>query len=97
MYHLSADQIAKDKIIVPNPDAHETAQGARRLISELGSVEKINNFYKAHYACGKFIETLDAEKDLNRISDTLGVMLVIENLIASAIIGGDQITIVDMR
>jgi hypothetical protein len=97
MYHMSADQISQDKIIIPNPDVIETAQAARKLVGQFGTLEDINNYVKAHLACGKFIETLHDSKEQEKISDALGVMLVLESLISQAVVGADKITIIKFK
>jgi hypothetical protein len=97
MYHMSADQISQDKIIIPNPDVVETAQAARKLVGQFGTLEDINNYVKAHLACGKYIETLEDGKDQYEISNALGVMLVLESLISQAVVGADKITIIKFK
>ena len=94
MYHMSADQIAQEKIILPNPDVVATANAARRMVSTFGTLEDINNYVRAHLACGKYIEKLEDEKE---ISNTLGVMQVLESLISQAIVGPDRITIIKFK
>lgn len=94
---MSADQISNDKVIIPNPDVVETAEAAKMIVKQFGTVEDINNYVKAHLMCGKFIETLDDNKDQSKISDTLGVMLVLESLISQAIVGPDKITIIKFK
>jgi len=97
MYHMSAEQIAQDKIILPNPDVAATANAARRMVSSFGTLENINNYVRAHLACGKYIERLDDGKDEKEISNTLGVMQVLESLISQAIVGADKVTIIRLK
>lgn len=67
------------------------------MVTIFGTLEDINNYVKAHMACGRFIETLKDGKDDTQISDTLGVMLVLESLISQAIVGQDKITIIKFK
>ena len=97
MYHMSADQISEQKIIIPNPDVVTVAEAAKKLVAKFGTLENINNYVKAHMACGKLIETLDDGKDEAQISDVLGIMLVLESLISQAIVGQDRITIIKFK
>lgn len=96
MYHKSAEQISQEKIIIPNPDVVLMAKAARELVAQFGTVEDINNFVKAHITCGKFIETLK-DRDETQISDTLGVMQVLESLVSQAVVGSDRITIIKFK
>ena len=97
MYHMSADQISQEKVIIPNPDVVTMAEAARKLVATFGTLENINNYVKAHLVCGKFIETLDDRKDESEISNSLGIMLVLESLISQAIVGQDRITIIKFK
>lgn len=97
MYHMSADQISQDKLIIPNPDVAETAQAAKKMVATFGTLEDINNYVKAHLACGKYIETMKDGEDDKEISNALGVMLVLESLISQAVIGADKITIIKFK
>ena len=97
MYHMSADQISEQKLIIPNPDVSLTAQAAKRLVRTFGTLEDINNYVKAHLACGKYIETLKDGLDDHEISHALGAMLVLESLISQAVIGADKVTIVKFK
>lgn len=94
---MSADQISEQKLIIPNPDVSETAEAAKKLVRQFGTVEDINNYVKAHITCGKYIEILEDVKHEREISDTLGVMLVLESLISQAVIGADKITIIKFK
>ena len=73
------------------------AEAARKLVATFGTLENINNYVKAHLVCGKFIETLDDRKDESEISNSLGIMLVLESLISQAIVGQDRITIIKFK
>lgn len=97
MYHMSADQISEQKLIIPNPDVTETAQAAKKLVRTFGTLEDINNYVKAHLSCGKYIETLMDGLDDREIANALGVMLVLESLISQAVIGADKVTIVKFK
>jgi hypothetical protein len=96
MYHKTAQQLAEELVIIPDPRVDEAARAARLIVQEFGPIEKIDNHVKAHVAVGRIIENADKE-DVMGISACLAVMAFLEEVMAKAIIGDDRITIIKIK
>lgn len=94
MYHKSATQISKERIVLPDPDIKRAADAARVIVSDYGSITDINNYVRAHVDLGKTCEMLEDEKC---VSAALSVMGVIEDLISASVIGPDRVTIIKLK
>jgi hypothetical protein len=93
MYHKTAQQLAEEFIVIPDPRLDEAAKAAKLVVEEFGPVEIIDNHIKAHKAVGKILENAD-RNDTEGISACLAVMQFLEEIVAKAIIGEDRITII---
>jgi hypothetical protein len=93
MYHKTAEQLAKEFVVIPDPRLDEAAKSAKLIVEEFGPVEIIDNHVKAHKALGKILEDVD-RNDTEGIAACLAVMAFIEEVLAKAIIGEDRITII---
>jgi hypothetical protein len=96
MYHKTAEQLAKEFVVIPDPRLDEAAKSAKLIVEEFGPVEVIDNHVKAHMALGKILEDVD-RTDTQGIAACLAVMAFIEEVMASAIIGEDKITIIKIK
>jgi 2-hydroxy-3-keto-5-methylthiopentenyl-1-phosphate phosphatase len=96
MYHKTAQQLAEEFIVIPDPRLDEAARAAKLVVEEFGPVEIIDNHVKAHIALGRLLEEVD-ENDVQGIAACLGVMAFIEEVLANAILGEDRITIIKIK
>ena len=96
MYHKTAQKLAEEFVVIPDPRLDEAAKSAKLIVEEFGPVEIIDNHVKAHIAIGKILEGVD-ETDTQGIAACLAVMAFIEEVLAKAIIGEDRITIIKIK
>jgi len=96
MYHKTAQQLAEELVVIPDPRTDQAGIAARLIVQEFGPTEIIDNYVKAHMAVGKIVENADRD-DVMGISACLGVMAFIEEVMAKAIIGEDRITIIKIK
>lgn len=93
MYHKTAEQLAKELIVIPDPRYDDVAKAAKLVVLEFGPIEVIDNYVKAHVAVGRVVEKINQE-DTRKLSSCLGIMFFLEELMAKAILGEDKITII---
>lgn len=94
MYHKSAAQISRERIVLPDPDVKKASESARIIVSDYGSITDINNYVRAHVDLGKICESLKNEKC---VSNALAIMGIIEELISASVVGPDRITIIKLK